>query len=162
MQGFDVVLHECYPIMHIASLIACQLYMRSYFKYACYDDAWSMCMVLKFFLCKGLMIRAADEFWIWTSVLGLWYGLRSQSFGFQSHDYGFKRIACEHSCMFHHFTMWKSLKWYTWLFCLSIPMALMFSSIYTCWILWLMFTCIILGEGKTREEDKPSEFGVLE
>jgi len=43
-KGFDIVLHECYPIVHIASLIACQLSMKSYYKYACYDHAWSICM----------------------------------------------------------------------------------------------------------------------
>ena len=48
MQGFDVVLHECCPTMHVASLIACQSYMRNYYKYACYDDAWSMCMSMVF------------------------------------------------------------------------------------------------------------------
>ena len=132
MQGFDVVLHEYCLIVHVASLIACQLCIWEIIINMHVMMIHEAC-VWKWFLkiCKGLMMPAIDEsteyirkesfssemdfdprFMIWTSMSWFWTLV---------------------PCLWFHISMdecssiimWKYFKWYSWLFCLSIPMTLM-------------------------------------
>ena len=91
-----------------------------------------------------MFVRWTSVPWFWTSVPCLWLHM--------SMDACFIILSCESTLNGIHDS-----------FISRYPLLLfLLSSSYTCWALWLMFVCIIPGEGKAREEDKPSEFGALE